>query len=47
VCMMTAYGNEVYRERAEACACDGYLTKPIDFGALKDRIWAFADGQAS
>jgi CheY-like chemotaxis protein len=46
VCMMTAYGNEVYRERAEACACDGYLTKPIDFGALKDRIWALANGQA-
>ncbi len=38
VCMMTAYGNEAYRERAEACRCDGYLTKPIDFDALKARI---------
>jgi CheY-like chemotaxis protein len=39
VCMMTAYGNENYRRRAEECECDGYLTKPIDFNALKDRIW--------
>ncbi len=44
VCMMTAYGNDSYRTRAEECQCDGYLTKPIDFKALKQRIWAFADG---
>ena len=42
VCMMTADGNDEYRERAEAFACDGYLTKPIDFTALKDRIRDFA-----
>ena len=46
VCMMTAYGNDTYRRRAEECHCDGYLTKPIDFKALKERIWTFANGQA-
>lgn len=45
VCMMTAYGSEEYRQKAEACQCDGYLTKPIDFAALKERIQVFADGQ--
>ena len=45
VVMMTAYGSDDYRRRAEACACDGYLTKPIDFDALKERIHAFAAGQ--
>lgn len=45
VCMMTAYGNETYRQRAEECECDGYLTKPIDFNVLKERIRTFADGQ--
>ena len=47
VCMMTAYESKDYRERAEACACDGYLTKPIDFDALKERIQGFANGQQS
>ena len=46
VCMMTAYGNETYRTRARECQCDGYLTKPIDFRALKERIWAYIDVQA-
>ena len=45
VVMMTAYGNDGFRQRAAACQCDGYLTKPIDFGALKERIQAFADEQ--
>jgi len=38
VCMMTAYGSETYKRQAEAGGCDGYLTKPIDFDALKARI---------
>lgn len=38
VCMMTAYGSEAYREKANACHCDGYLTKPVDFKELKERI---------
>jgi CheY-like chemotaxis protein len=44
VCMMTAYGSEDYRQKAEACHCDGYVTKPIDFKALKERIRDFAVG---
>ena len=42
VCMMTAYGNDNYRQRAQDCNCDGYLTKPIDFNDLKARIRAQA-----
>ncbi len=42
VCMMTAYGNDDYRTRAEECHCDGYLTKPIDFRSLKEKIRSFA-----
>lgn len=38
VCMMTAYGNEEYRSRADSIGCDGYLTKPIDFSSLKRQI---------
>ena len=45
VCMMTAYGSDTYRQKAEECQCDGYLTKPIDFGALKERIKSFMEGQ--
>ncbi|MEM1096756.1 MAG: response regulator, partial [Bacteroidota bacterium] len=40
VCMMTAYGSPEYRAQAQAAAADGYITKPIDFGALKERIRA-------
>ena len=43
VCMMTAYGNDAYRELAQECECDGYLTKPIDFRALKEQIRTFAN----
>jgi len=42
VCMMTAYGNDTYQRQAEANGSDGYLTKPIDFGALKERIRTLA-----
>ncbi len=42
VCMMTAYGSDSYREKAKQCECDGYLTKPIDFEALKDKIREFS-----
>jgi len=42
---MTAYGSDSYREKAEECNCDGYLTKPIDFGALKERIKAMIRDQ--
>lgn len=38
VCMMTAYESEEYRRQADAIGSDGYLTKPVDFDALKTRI---------
>ncbi|MDA1029041.1 MAG: response regulator [Bacteroidetes bacterium] len=38
VCMMTAYDNDDYRGRAAALKCDGYVSKPIDFAALKEKI---------
>lgn len=38
VCMMTAYGSEEYRTRAREFGSDGYLTKPVDFEELKQRI---------
>jgi CheY-like chemotaxis protein len=38
VCMMTAYGNDDYRKRAQDYGSDGYLTKPVDFDELKERI---------
>ena len=38
VCMMTAYENENYKAEAARNSCDGYLTKPVDFNALKERI---------
>ncbi|PIQ63948.1 MAG: response regulator [Bacteroidetes bacterium CG12_big_fil_rev_8_21_14_0_65_60_17] len=42
VCMMTAYDNEEYRERASALGCAGYVSKPVDFTALKTRICELA-----
>ncbi len=42
VCMMTAYGSEAYQRAAEDHGCEGYLTKPIDFNALKQRIRSLA-----
>ncbi|HYE57951.1 MAG TPA: response regulator [Rhodothermales bacterium] len=38
VCMMTAYGSDEYRAKAEQAGCDGYLTKPVDFDDLRSRI---------
>ena len=38
VCMMTAYGNDDYRQRAAEYGSDGYLTKPVDFDELKAQI---------
>jgi CheY-like chemotaxis protein len=38
VYMITAYADESSRERAIEYGCDDYLTKPIDFAVLKQRI---------
>ena len=43
VCMMTAYGSPHYETAAAEQGCEGYLTKPIDFKALKQRIRDLAD----
>ena len=45
VCMMTAYGDAAYRIQAEAGGCDGYVTKPVDFKALKERIQTLAEAR--
>lgn len=42
VCMMTAYGDDEYRRKAEEFGSDGYLTKPIDFDALKAKLEVIA-----
>jgi DNA-binding response OmpR family regulator len=36
--MITAYGDEDSHRRAVEYGCDDYLTKPIDFAALRARI---------
>jgi CheY-like chemotaxis protein len=38
VFMITAYGNAEYHRMAVAYGCDGYLTKPIDFAMLKEKL---------
>ena len=43
VCMMTAYDNDDYRGRAADLKCDGYVSKPIDFAALKATISSFQE----
>lgn len=42
VCMMTGYGSGDYRNRASEYGSDGYLTKPVDFAELKERIRALS-----
>jgi len=38
VYMITAYGDEDSHRRAVEYGCDDYLTKPIDFSVLRNRI---------
>ncbi len=38
--MITAYGDEDTRSRAQEAGADGFLTKPVDFGALKTELIA-------
>ncbi len=40
VFMITAYGNDEYHSKAVAYGCDDYLTKPIDFAVLKEKVLA-------
>lgn len=41
VMMVTAYGDEVNHKKAIAYRADGFINKPIDFEALKDKILKF------
>jgi CheY-like chemotaxis protein len=38
VIMITAYGDEATRKKAMELGADGLLTKPIDFGSLRQKI---------
>jgi CheY-like chemotaxis protein len=38
VIMITAYGDEATRKKAMELGADGLLTKPIDFGLLRQEI---------
>ncbi len=38
VLLITAYGDQQTRQRAEELGADGFLSKPIDFVALKERL---------
>ena len=41
VCMMTAYDSADFKQRAAQLGCDDYLTKPLDFSSLKQRIYSY------
>ncbi len=38
VLLITAYGDEQTRQKAQQLGADGFLSKPIDFTALKERL---------
>jgi len=40
--MITAYGDEINHQKAVAYKADGFINKPIDFEALKDKILKFS-----
>jgi len=46
VMMVTAYGDEVNHKKAMAYNADGFVNKPIDFAALKDKILKFLPKKA-
>jgi CheY-like chemotaxis protein len=38
VMMISAYGDEKNKEEAKNLGADGFLTKPVDFSLLKDKL---------
>ncbi|RZK34326.1 MAG: response regulator [Hymenobacter sp.] len=40
VMMITAYGDDASRAQALALGADDFLTKPVDFAALKEKLLA-------
>lgn len=43
VAMITAYGDQNNYKQAVEYGCDDYLTKPIDFGQLKNKVLPLTD----
>lgn len=41
VIMITAYGDETNRQKAIEFGADDYLTKPLDFKSLKEKIFLY------
>lgn len=42
IMMVTAYGDEENYQQAMQFGADDFLTKPLDFSALKDKLKTFA-----
>jgi two-component system, response regulator, stage 0 sporulation protein F len=38
VCMISAYGTNEYINKAKELGADNYMTKPVDFSRLKEKI---------
>jgi two-component system chemotaxis response regulator CheY len=38
--MLTAYGDEATHQQALQLGADDFLTKPVDFSALRDKLHA-------
>jgi CheY-like chemotaxis protein len=43
VAMITAYGDQNNYKQAVEYGCDDYMTKPIDFGQLKNKVLPSSD----
>lgn len=43
VILITAYGDQENRQKALECGADDYLTKPIDFAILKEKIFSYRE----
>ena len=42
VAMVTAYGDEINRQKADAYGADAFITKPINFSLIKDIIKSYS-----
>ena len=46
VMMVTAYGDDERRQRASDCGAAEFITKPVDFEMLKERLRQLPNGAA-
>jgi len=44
--MVTAYGDDERRQRASDCGAAEFITKPVDFEMLKERLRQLPNGAA-